>query len=732
MPVINSYIVQKAIISAGNYIRGATDVRSLLDVSDKGSVQGLLATGVTIKKPPFYDFSHWEIIEDWNALASSPDRPLLFGTKATENTFYKDPTFPEYFTKAKSILGSRRLAYHFFRKSANPTLQANFFIDYIEPYITNDDILCLDVEEGGETASMLWAFTEQVKKRRPNNMYIIYSGKYILNAIVMTAGEKEYFKKIKTWIANYPDNPNDYDYIPSWVHADPERWGECIAWQYSDRGIVTGVDSETDLNLMSNGFVEWLGGTTTPPEPPEPPVEPPTDETLYVGKVKASATPYVIVRDTPTGVDVGHLYPSTPIEGKGALVYANGYNRMELTSPMIGFVASEFLDYTIVGELPPPVVDDILTYPYSGVEYHQITRYGYNTFVLLIDMDSKKRAHVTNTHGTLVKPSTIASQLNADIVINGDGWENTSPYVPLSIGVSDGNYYNNVRTGEPFLNISRDNDLSIRASDYNGLYNTVAGFRHLIENGLKKDYLYGSEIQYTERHPRSAKGITKDGRLMLIGCEGRNAVGQGITLSELADIFLEFDAEVAFDNDSGGSFALIIDGVIQNVPSNPNNIERAVVSHLAIFITEEDNGGGTPTVGDLKLTSNVTGASRNVRRDAPSGKAHIYGTTFTTIPSTGYAIATDSYEYTANVYSGSSMVAKAGDVWYNVASVNGVPVSSPELGSWTAGIHLGVAQVIATPVVVEPPPVEHPETLPDTVWLSTELNGVRTEYKKVV
>lgn len=337
-------------------LRGAKDNQRQIRLAlREPSAQGVLAGyEIQIKLPAFYDISHWKVVNNWYGISPAP---LTMGTKATEGTYYKDATFPEYFTKFKTILGCKvRVAYHFFRKSNDAVAQANWFVDYIEPYITDDDILVLDFEEGGETASQLWAFLNRVAQRRPRNLLMIYSRANLMNAIVMTESEKTFFKKIPTWVAGYPNDPNAYSTTPSFYKPDPTKWGQVWGWQYTDSAQVEGIDGDTDANLMEQPFIDYCGGVAQPPEPP--PVEG-DGMKIYTGTVKSTATPYVTLRDAPYGAPIGKLYPNMSFEGKGELVYSNGYYRMEITKyngqPISGWAASEFLDYTVTIVPDPPV-----------------------------------------------------------------------------------------------------------------------------------------------------------------------------------------------------------------------------------------------------------------------------------------------------------------------------------------------------------------------------------------
>ena len=100
------------------------------------------------------------------------------------------------------------------------------------------------------------------------------------------------------------------------------------------------------------------------------------------------------------------------------------------------------------------------------------------------------------------------------------------------------------------------------------------------------------------RHPRSAVGLSADSRtLYVIAVDGRQEQhSRGVTLAELANIFIQFGAHNAINLDGGGSTSLVIKdkvtGVfaIANQPSDvstlklPLRFERPVVDVVGIKI----------------------------------------------------------------------------------------------------------------------------------------------------
>lgn len=223
---------------------------------------------MNIKQPPCYDTSHWRTIPDF-ALVSP--RPLLVLTKATEDIDFVDDTFVRYFADLKQD-GIHRGVFHFHRKSFPPLDQARHFCDTIAPHLLPKDILVLDVEEGGETAAQLMTFCQYVEQRFPLHLFMIYSRKNILDAIVMTQAQKDYFKRIPIWTAGYPLFPDLYSTVPSSYIPDQTKWGPVYLWQYTDKGQVAGVvEVDTDCNWMSPALIALLGAPPTPADTITPP-----------------------------------------------------------------------------------------------------------------------------------------------------------------------------------------------------------------------------------------------------------------------------------------------------------------------------------------------------------------------------------------------------------------------------------------------------------------------------
>ena len=94
---------------------------------------------------------------------------------------------------------------------------------------------------------------------------------------------------------------------------------------------------------------------------------------------------------------------------------------------------------------------------------------------------------------------------------------------------------------------------------------------------------FGSDVA-GGRAPRTALGITKDGKALLVVVDGRNRSSVGYTLLELARFMLEQGAVEAMNLDGGGSSQMIIGSQIVNTPSDGR--ERRLGAGIAVVKTK--------------------------------------------------------------------------------------------------------------------------------------------------
>ncbi len=95
---------------------------------------------------------------------------------------------------------------------------------------------------------------------------------------------------------------------------------------------------------------------------------------------------------------------------------------------------------------------------------------------------------------------------------------------------------------------------------------------------------FGSDVA-GGRAPRTALGITKDGKALLVVVDGRSRASVGYTLLELARFMLEQGAVEAMNLDGGGSSQMIVGNQIVNAPSDGR--ERRLGAGIAVVKTKQ-------------------------------------------------------------------------------------------------------------------------------------------------
>jgi hypothetical protein len=124
--------------------------------------------------------------------------------------------------------------------------------------------------------------------------------------------------------------------------------------------------------------------------------------------------------------------------------------------------------------------------------------------------------------------------------------------------------------------------------DHGNLRTVVGGWPRIVRNGRSvaewADVEEGTFPKFsTTRHPRTAGGISRDGRtLYLMTVDGRRESDGGMSLVELAHFMIGLGAYDAMNFDGGGSTAMVVDGAVVNHPSDATG-ERAVGSGLLVI-----------------------------------------------------------------------------------------------------------------------------------------------------
>ncbi len=148
------------------------------------------------------------------------------------------------------------------------------------------------------------------------------------------------------------------------------------------------------------------------------------------------------------------------------------------------------------------------------------------------------------------------------------------------------------------------------------LYNAVGGNALILLDGVN-----AANPADTSLHPRTAAGVTADGKILLMTVDGRNTGHSlGVSTPELGDLMAQFGARDAINLDGGGSTTLVMaDPVprVVNVPVGVNNVpgsERSVGNNFGVYATAyaaptnnrfvfSDFAGGDPGYFSWPLTA---------------------------------------------------------------------------------------------------------------------------------
>lgn len=199
---------------------------------------------------------------------------------------------------------------------------------------------------------------------------------------------------------------------------------------------------------------------------------------------------------------------------------------------------------------------------------------------------------------------SFVTQYDLQIGVNGNfySYNPSAPYTDLvGLAVSNGNAYSQFYANLPALNITSDNQLSIVTAipgnqsfgpPFNSgyvptpsvhLYNAVSGNEYIVMDGVN------TATWADGLNPRSAAGITADGKLMLLTVDGRNpGHSLGMTTAEVADTMINYGAKYALNLDGGGSSTMVFADPtprVMNVPVGVNNVpgsERSVGNNLGV------------------------------------------------------------------------------------------------------------------------------------------------------
>jgi hypothetical protein len=232
----------------------------------------------------------------------------------------------------------------------------------------------------------------------------------------------------------------------------------------------------------------------------------------------------------------------------------------------------------------------------------------------------------------------------------------------------------------PSLILSKTADPKITHDGKGMAWQAVTGARYIVLNGASPAYLDGTAAQYTEGHNRTCFGVTADGKVMVMTCNGAYP-NQGLTLKQASVLMLQYGAVTAFDGGGGGDTTRVVNGVVTNNPQD--GAERRVPEFVMAYAQETNMANGTAK----EKMGNIA-----KRRNKPSR----YGTEVGQVAAYGIV---EWLEIVPAQISGTAD--KQGELWFRLA--DGSFVNYKLYNS--VGVLADYFTILAEPGTTPPPPV---------------------------
>jgi hypothetical protein len=205
--------------------------------------------------------------------------------------------------------------------------------------------------------------------------------------------------------------------------------------------------------------------------------------------------------------------------------------------------------------------------------------------------------------------------------------------VPADGVLLDGSFYNPSGSFLQSLHAGQSAQLT-QTLGFPGAVDLMGGNPLLIVNGSEQTQDFTGSGDFFSRQPRTAVGVTGDGRMLIVEVDGRSAgYSAGMTLQELADLMQSLGAQNAINLDGGGSSAMWVNGMLTTRPSD--GFERSVGSALVVL------PGADPGQADLTVAppGTATATRPRVQRAPAAPAAPLVSPVVGTDPVAGWAAA---------------------------------------------------------------------------------------------
>ncbi len=154
--------------------------------------------------------------------------------------------------------------------------------------------------------------------------------------------------------------------------------------------------------------------------------------------------------------------------------------------------------------------------------------------------------------------AAVANGVPVVAAMNADFFDMFGDCHPSGLCVKNGRVVANENSPRPFIGVKKDGapvitDTAENKDIVKELAHAAAGLQMIVKDGRLYDFAPLEPFGYV-RHPRTAAGVTKDGKVLLLAVDGRiPEYSNGASLVDLARIMIDLGADRAVNLDGGGS-----------------------------------------------------------------------------------------------------------------------------------------------------------------------------------
>lgn len=203
------------------------------------------------------DVSRWQGLNiDWEKVKNTGNKFVFI--KSSDGSAYKK-SFIEIGKRQAQNASNNGLKigyYHFCHPDnfigveKDARKEALFFLNTVKTFPKCQFPLTLDWEDEkirlNNVEAELWIKTFSDVIHQAGYDLILYSYSNFLNR---TISKNHEFSKLPLWLASYPKV-----FEPKSTPKLPKGWDNIVIWQYSEKGIVSGITGKVDLDLMNITF----------------------------------------------------------------------------------------------------------------------------------------------------------------------------------------------------------------------------------------------------------------------------------------------------------------------------------------------------------------------------------------------------------------------------------------------------------------------------------------------